>query len=322
MYSKSKLFDEKADRCTTFPIAEQGVWDFYKKMLKAHWTVEGIDTSKDYLDFIKLSAEEQYFVKMILGFFSFQDGIVTQNICERFIQELKMLEVKYAYQFQASMENIHAEMYSIMIDSLIPDRVEKNRIFNVVNTMPCMQKKAMWSCSWITSDSSFAKRLIAFAIVEGVFFSGAFCAIYWLKQRNILAGLTQSNEYIARDEGMHTDFAVYLYNTYFPSDERLDFEEVKQMMIEAVEIEDEFINVSLPCKLIGMNSDKMKEYIRFVADRLMRALGYDKVFYATNPFLFMENISLEVKTNFFENRNTSYQKSNISDLSFENSNDF
>jgi len=320
--SKSIIFDEKYNRATLLPIQDHNLWELHKKQESCFWTADGIDLSSDRDNFKKLPKNYQHFIKNILAFFAWSDGVVSENIMERFLKEVKMLEVKYFYQFQGMMENIHAEVYSRLIDNYIDDVDEKNILFQAGETMPCMIKKRKWATDWITSNASFAKRLIAFAIVEGIFFSGAFCAIYFFKEQNILHGLTQSNEYIARDEGLHTEYACYLYKNYFPDDEKLSQNEVNEMIDEAVDLEDEFINISLPCKLVGMNSNDMKEYIRFVADRLLRSLGYDKYYYAKNPFPFMEKISIEEKTNFFEKRNTNYKMATINNISFIPDDDF
>ena len=312
--------NEDQSRLVVYPIKHKTVWDMYKRQQSCFWTVEEIDFSKDYKDWLKLTDNEQHFIKYVLGFFAASDGIVNLNLLERFMKETTVLEVQICYTWQAAMENIHAECYSLMIDTYIKDTQEKTFLLEAVKNIPSISKKALWALKWIDDkEASFAQRLLAFACVEGIFFSGSFCAIYWLKQRNLMPGLCISNEFIARDEGMHCDFACMMYSNV---EDRLSFEKVKELFEEVVEIESEFITESIPCKLIGMNDDNMIQYIKFVADRLLVDLNYPKIYNTTNPFPFMENISLEGKTNFFEHRPTQYKKASISDSSFAISEDF
>lgn len=293
------------NRLAVFPIKHFEVWDAYKRQLAAFWTVEEIDFSKDYDDFVQLSENEKYFVKMVLAFFAASDTIVNINLGERFSREVQMREAIITYQFQMMMENIHSECYSLQIDSIIRDDDEKMNLFNALEHYPCVARKAEWAAKWIASDAPFHQRLLAFAIVEGIFFSGSFCAIFWLKKRNVMPGLTSSNELINRDEGAHCDFAVLLYTMLH---DRMTEGELHEMMREAVDVETEFICESIPCSMLGMNQALMSQYIRFVADRLLLQLGYNKIWGAANPFDFMESISMEGKTNFFESRPTQYQK--------------
>ena len=302
------LLNPENNRMTVYPIKNHKIWEAYKKQQAAFWTAEEIDFSKDYSDFMKLTDKEQYFIKMILAFFSSSDTIVNINLSERFLNDVKIREAIIAYQFQVMMENIHSETYSLQIDTIIKDVEEKNKLFNSISEFPCIAKKASWALKWIESTDSFAARLLAFAIVEGVFFSGAFCSIFWLKKRNIMPGLCASNELIARDEGTHTNFAILLYNMLA---NKLSEAFVHDMFKEAVMIETEFICTSLPCALLGMNSELMTIYIKFVADRLLLDLGYNKIFKVSNPFDFMESISIEGKTNFFESRPTQYQNASV-----------
>lgn len=297
---------------TLFPIQSKyiNVWNLYKKALASFWTVEEIDLTKDKTDWESLNSNEQYFIKNILAFFAGSDGIVNENIQNRFINEIDDQEVKCFYAFQESMENIHSETYSLLIDTYISDESEKTKLFNGIETIPCVKKKAQWAIKWIEdTHSNFTTRLVAFACVEGIFFSGSFCAIFWLKKRGLMPGLTFSNELISRDEGLHTDFAVELYHTL---GNRLDNEVFYEIVKNAVEIEKEFITESLPCNLIGMNSILMKQYIEFVADRLIVQFGYDKIYNVENPFDFMELISMRTKTNFFEKRVGEYGKAGVS----------
>jgi len=297
---------------TLFPIDNKyvNVWNLYKHHMSVFWTAEEIDLSKDKNDWNSLNENEQYFIKNVLAFFAGSDGIVNENIAERFINEIDSQEVKCFYGFQEAMENIHSETYSLLIDTYISSEEEKMRLFNGIETIPCVKKKASWAIKWINDEgSNFATRLLAFACVEGIFFSGSFCAIFWLKKRGLMPGLTFSNELISRDEGLHTDFAVELYKTeQFSLDEKIVHEIVK----EAVSIETEFITESLPCNLIGMNSILMTEYIKFVADRLLSQFGFNKIYNIENPFDFMELISMRTKTNFFEKRVGEYSKAGVS----------
>jgi ribonucleoside-diphosphate reductase beta chain len=305
-YLPEPLLDPTEQRFTLFPIRHTDIWKCYKKQQASVWTAEEIDLSKDRNDWEnKLNENERYFIKNVLAFFAGSDGIVNMNILDRFTTDVQVLEAQVAYSFQAYMENIHSETYSLLIDTYVTNPIEKDRLFNAIVTIPCVKKKADWALNWIKSDDLFSKRLIAFAIVEGIFFSGSFCAIYWLKSRKLMPGLTKSNEFIARDEGSHCDFACLLYSKIV---NRLDESVVKAIMKDAVDIEKEFINESLPCRLIGMNSDEMTTYIEFVANRLLNQLGYSKLYEnVKNPFDFMEKISLSGKANFFEERDSGYQ---------------
>lgn len=302
------LLNPENNRLTIYPIKNEAIWNSYKKQQAAFWTAEEIDFSKDYDHFLKLTANEQHFIKMILAFFSSSDTIVNINLGERFLNDVKIREAITAYTFQMMIENVHAETYSLQIDNIIRDPEEKDKLFNAVKEFHCIAEKASWAVKWIESDDSFAKRLVAFAIVEGIFFSGAFCSIFWLKKRNVMHGLCTSNELIARDEGMHCDFAVLLYSML---ENKLPESDIHVMFQDAVEIERKFICESLPCGLLGMNAVMMNQYIQFVADRLLVVLGYSKFFNVSNPFDFMESISIEGKTNFFEHRPTQYQKAAV-----------
>jgi ribonucleotide reductase beta subunit family protein with ferritin-like domain len=284
--------------------------------MAAFWTAEEIDFSKDFNDYQKLTDNEQHFIKMVLAFFAASDTIVNINLGTRFTNEVQIREAIITYNYQMMIENVHSEVYSLMIDNIIRDKEEKNRLLNALNEFPCINKKAMWAQKWIESNSSFAQRLVAFAIVEGVFFSGSFCSIFWLKKKNLMPGLCDSNELIARDEGMHTEFAILLYSMI---KNKLDQDTIHNMFKDAFEIEREFICESLPCSLLGMNIDLMVDYIKFVSDRLLIQLNYDKIWGTTNPFDFMESISMEGKTNFFESRPTQYQKSSVLNTSRETS---
>jgi len=314
------LLTENPNRYVLFPIQHSNIWAEYKKQVACFWTTEEIDLSKDLNDWNKLNEDEQFFIKNILAFFAGSDGIVLENLGKRFLSEIQIPEARCAYGFQLMIENIHSETYSLLIDTLIKDQVEKEHLFNAINTIDCVQKKAHWAIRWIDDvESNFATRLVAFACVEGIFFSGSFCAIYWLKKRGLMPGLTFSNELISRDEGLHTQFACLLYSML---DNKLSKEIVYEIIIDAVNIEKEFIIDSLPCRLIGMNSDMMSEYIEFVADRLLLQLGYNKIYNTENPFQFMELISLENKTNFFEKRVSEYSLGRVGNnntISFEDS---
>lgn len=311
------LNDKK--RTSMLPIEYPKIWKWYKKMQAANWTAEEVDFSNDYNDFITLKPEEQHFIKMVLCFFSASDIIVNINLAENFIREVQVLEAVVAYQFQAAIENVHSECYSLMIDNIIKDPIEKNKAFNAVSEYECIKNKAAWAVKWIQNNDnvSFGQRLIAFSIVEGIFFSGSFCAIFWFKKKGLMDGLCISNEFIARDEGMHTDGACLLYS-YIKN--RVPEKIVHEMFIEAVNIEVEFICESLPCSLIGMNSSLMTTYIKYIADRLLVQLNYSKIWNINEcPFDFMESISLEGKTNFFEKVPTQYQNANILNTGKENS---
>ena len=298
------LLNESKDRYTMFPIKDDGIWKLYKKSVAVFWTAEEINLAGDYEDFATLTPNEQHFIKMILAFFASSDGVVLENLGTRFLNEVQLSEARAFYSFQLFMETVHGETYSLLIDTYVKDKKEKATLFNAIETFPCVKKKADWAIKWIEDkDSSFETRLLAFACVEGIFFSGAFCSIFWLKKRGLMKGLGFSNELISRDEGLHTEFAVYLYNTY---GNRLPEKTVSNLIHEAVTIEKEFICDALPCRLIGMNSVLMGEYIEYVADRLLIQLGYRKYYNTNNPFQFMEQISMDAKTNFFEKRNSDY----------------
>ena len=298
------LLQEDNNRFVMFPVSDQTIWKMYKKQVDCFWRPEEIDTSKDMTHWEKLSVDEQYYIKMILAFFAASDGIVLENLGVRFMTEVQLPEARAFYGFQIAMENIHSETYSILIDSYIKNSEEKHQLFNAIANFPCIEKKAQWALKWINDKrASFATRLIAFACVEGIFFSGAFCSIYWLKKRGLMPGLTFSNELIARDEALHTEFAIYLYNKL---EKKIHKKKVVEIIQDAVIIEKEFITEALPCRLIGMNADLMNQYIEFVADRLAIQIGIDPIYNAINPFDFMEMISLEQKTNFFESRVSEY----------------
>ena len=312
-----------------FPIQKKydDVWRLYKYALSVFWTAEEIDLQKDKEDWKKLDNDEKFFIKNILAFFAGSDGIVNENISNRFLNDINNLdsmEVKCFYNFQEAMENIHSETYSLLIDTYIDNDLEKNHLFNAIYNIPCVEKKAKWCYKWMEDqNSTFITRLVAFACVEGIFFSGSFCAIFWLKKRGMMPGLTFSNELISRDEGLHTDFAVELYKLY---DIKLSNIEFNNIVLEAVKIEKEFITESLPCDLIGMNKKLMSEYIEFVADRLSVQFGYNKIFNTQNPFEFMELISMRNKTNFFEKRVGEYSKTGLNvdncDMEFDLNSNF
>jgi len=310
---KEVLLTENTNRFVMFPLSDQDIWKMYKKMMDCFWRAEEIDFSKDLKDWNSLKEKEQHFIKMVLAFFAASDGIVLENLGQRFLSEVQLPEARATYGFQLMMENIHSETYSLLIDTYIKDREEQTKLFRAIDNFPCIKKKADWAIKWIQDNrSSFATRLVAFACVEGIFFSGSFCSIYWLKKRGLMPGLTFSNELISRDEGMHTDFAVLLFNKLERKPKKA---KVFELIKEAVEIEKEFILEALPCKLIGMNSKLMSQYIEFVADRLSQQLGYGKIFNSSNPFDFMEMISLEGKTNFFEKRVGDYSLSSCENKS-------
>jgi len=301
------LLTENPNRYVMFPLTDHDIWQSYKKQMDCFWRAEEIDFSKDQKHWETLSDKEQYFIKMVLAFFAASDGIVLENLGQRFMADVQLPEARAAYGFQLMMENIHSEVYSLLIDTYIKEEREKNQLFQALDNFPCIKKKADWAIKWIEDKrSSFATRLIAFACVEGIFFSGSFCSIYWLKKRGLMPGLTFSNELIARDEGMHTDFAVLLFKKLQKKPKK---KKVQDIIKDAVTIEKEFICDALPCKLIGMNSKLMSQYIEFVADRLLTQLGYEKVWNSANPFDFMEMISLDGKTNFFEKRVGDYSLS-------------
>ena len=317
------LLKEDDNRFVMFPIKDNDVWNMYKKAEDCFWRVEEVDLSKDLKDWNALTKNEQHFISMVLAFFAASDGIVLENLGLRFMSEVQLAEAKAFYGFQIAMENIHSIMYSQLIETYIKNPSEKKKLFNALNHYDCIRKKGDWAMKWIKDkESSFAMRLVAFACVEGIFFSGAFCSIYWLKKRGLLPGLTFSNELISRDEALHTEFAILLYSKL---DNKLSSEIINSIVKEAVSIEKEFICESLPCNLIGMNQKLMSQYIEFVADRLLLQLGYDKIYNTQCPFDFMENISVEGKTNFFEKRVGEYAlatKCENKDEAFEFSDDF
>ena len=302
------ILKENKDRFVLFPIKHDDIWNFYKKAEASFWTSEEIDLSADLKDWANLNDGERHFISHVLAFFAASDGIVNENLAEHFVNEVQYTEAKFFYGFQIAMENIHSETYSLLIDTLVKDSKEKDKLFNAIETMDCVGKKANWALRWI-DEGSFQERLIAFAAVEGIFFSGSFCSIFWLKKRGLMPGLSFSNELISRDEGLHCDFACHLYNDHVTN--KLSQETVIEIIKDAVAIEKEFVTDALPVKLIGMNSDLMCQYIEFVADRLLSELGCPKLYNSTNPFDFMEMISLQGKTNFFEKRVGDYQKAGV-----------
>ncbi|CAM3880931.1 ribonucleoside-diphosphate reductase [Flavobacterium branchiophilum NBRC 15030 = ATCC 35035] len=309
------ILQENKNRFVIFPIKHHDIWNMYKSMEASFWTAEEIDLSQDLTDWnFKLNNEERYFIKHILAFFAASDGIVNENLAENFVNEVQYAEAKFFYGFQIMMENIHSETYSLLIDTYVKDEIEKDELFHALDVFPAIKKKADWALKWITSDS-FAERLIAFAAVEGIFFSGAFCAIYWLKKRGLMPGLTYSNELISRDEGVHCDFAVHLHNNHLVN--KVSKQRITEIITNALDIEREFITESLPVSLIGMNAALMTQYLEFVADRLLVELGCDRVYHTTNPFDFMDMISLQGKTNFFEKRVAEYQKAGVMNTDVE-----
>lgn len=317
-HEKSDILLQDDNRYVMFPIKSQNVWEMYKKQVECFWRCEEVDLSKDLKDWSNLTPNEKHFISHILAFFAASDGIVLENLAIRFMSDVKLSEARAFYGFQIAMENIHSEMYSLLIDTYIKKNDEKNNLFHAVDNFPCIKKKADWALKWAGDKrSSFATRLVAFACVEGIFFSGAFCSIYWLKKRGLMPGLTFSNELISRDEALHTEFAVLLYTML---DKKLKKERIYEIIKEAVSIEQEFITEALPCRLIGMNDKLMNEYIEFVADRLVVQLGYKKIYNTQNPFSFMEMISIEGKTNFFERRVGEYaladKKKDVSTFDF------
>ena len=298
--NKELLLSEEENRYVIFPIKQDAIWKMYKKAVSSFWTPEEIDLSKDMDDYVKLKDEEKHFINSVLAFFAASDGIVNENLVERFCNEVQVLEAKFFYGFQIAIENIHSETYSLLIDTYIKDIQEKSRLLNAIDTIPSVKKKADWALKWINDDtSSFGKRLIAFAAVEGIFFSGSFCSIFWLKKRGLMPGLCFSNELISRDEGLHTEFAVLMYSML---EDKPELTDIIDIIMEAVNIEKEFITESLPCSLIGMNRELMSQYIEYVADRLFLMLKIDPVYKTQNPFEWMELISIQGKTNFFEKR--------------------
>ncbi len=303
------ILTDNSDRFVLFPIKHNDIWEMYKQAEASFWTAEELDLTADLQDWAnKLNEDEKYFIKNILAFFAASDGIVNENLAVNFLKEVQYPEARCMYGFQVMIENIHSEAYSLLIDTYIKDVVEKDRLLRAIDTIECVQKKAEWALRWI-DKGSFAERLVAFAAVEGIFFSGSFCSIFWLKKRGLMPGLSFANELISRDEGLHCDFACLLYTQHLQ--EQLPKETVTKIILDAVSIEKEFVTDSLPVGLIGMNSKLMCEYIEFVADRLLVALGCSKEFNAVNPFDFMEMISLQGKTNFFEKRVGEYQKSGV-----------
>ena len=303
------ILQENKNRFVIFPIKHQDIWEFYKSMEASFWTAEEIDLSQDLNDWNnKLNNDERYFIKHILAFFAASDGIVNENLAENFVNEVQYAEAKFFYGFQIMMENIHSETYSLLIDTYVKDEAEKADLFNALEVFPAIKKKADWALQWIDSDS-FAERLIAFAAVEGIFFSGAFCSIYWLKKRGLMPGLTFSNELISRDEGVHCDFAVHLHNHHLVN--KVPKERIRTIIVDALTIEREFITESLPVSLIGMNAGLMTQYLEFVTDRLLVELGCEREYNTPNPFDFMDMISLQGKTNFFEKKVAEYQKAGV-----------
>jgi ribonucleoside-diphosphate reductase beta chain len=313
------ILQENPNRFVLFPIEHHDIWQMYKQQQACIWTAEEIDLAQDLNDWRnKLTDDERYFIKNVLAFFAASDGIVNENLAENFVSEVQYTEAKFFYGFQIMMENIHSETYSLLIDTYIQDPAEKDMLFHAIDTIPAVKKKAEWALKWVNSPH-FQERLVAFAAVEGIFFSGSFCSIFWLKKRGLMPGLSFSNELISRDEGMHTDFAVMLHNNHLAN--KVPESRIKEIIMSALEIEKEFITESLPIRLIGMNSDLMKQYLEFVADRLLMDLGCSRVYNSENPFDFMANISLQGKTNFFEKRVGEYQKSGVMNKS-EDSFDF
>jgi ribonucleotide reductase beta subunit family protein with ferritin-like domain len=303
------ILQENPSRFVLFPIKHKKLWDAYKIAEASFWTAEEIDFSKDTNDWESLTKNEKHFLKNIIAFFAGADGIVLENLVGNFCNEIQLPEARCFYGFQIAIENIHSEVYSLIIDKYVKDELEKATLFNAIEEIPCVKRKADWAMKWMSPDkASFAERVIAFAVVEGIFFSGSFCAIFWLKKRGLLPGLTFSNELISRDEGMHTDFAVLIYEMLI---NKLDPERIYSIVTQAVEIEKSFITESIPCALIGMNAELMKQYIEYVADRLLVQLGYAKYYISENPFEFMQLISMENKTNFFEKRVSEYSLANV-----------
>lgn len=299
---------EKNQRFCMFPITYKQLWEMYKKAEASFWTAEEVDLSQDMQQWESLSPSEKHFISHVLAFFASSDGIVLENLAARFLNDVQVPEARAFYGFQIAMENIHSEMYSLLLETYIKDSKEKHKLFQAIENIPCVAKKAKWALDWIKSSTSFAERLVAFACVEGIFFSGSFCAIFWLKKRGLMPGLTFSNELISRDEGLHCDFACLLYSLL---QKKLPREKVHHIICEAVEIEIEFVCEALPCALIGMNSTLMSQYIKFVADHLLTSLGYQRKYDVENPFDWMEFISLQGKANFFERRVGDYQKASV-----------
>ena len=310
------ILQENKDRFVMFPLKYHDIWEMYKTAEHSFWTAEEIDLSQDQTDWDeKLNDDERHFVKMVLAFFAASDGIVNENLAENFLKEVQYPEAKSFYGFQIAMENVHSETYSLLIDTYIKDEKEKNMLFHAIDNYPSIKEKADWALKWISSES-FAERLIAFAAVEGIFFSGSFCSIYWLKKRGLMPGLSFSNELISRDEGLHCKFATLIYNKYIQN--KLSQDRIKEIICSAVDIEKVFITESLPVSLIGMNKELMKQYIEFVADFWLMELGCPKVYGTQNPFDFMDMISLQGKTNFFEKKVGEYQKPSDRSIDFNN----
>lgn len=302
------ILKENKDRFVLFPIKHHDIWKFYKQAEASFWTAEEIDLSQDLRDWENLNDGERYFITHVLAFFAASDGIVNENLAEHFVGEVQYTEAKFFYGFQIAIENIHSETYSLLIETYVKDPKEKDKLFHAIETMDCVKKKAEWALRWI-DKGNFQERLIAFAAVEGIFFSGSFCSIFWLKKRGLMPGLSFSNELISRDEGLHCDFACHIYKNHVSN--KLSEETVIGLIKDAVDIEKEFVTDALPVNLIGMNADLMCQYIEFVADRLVNELIGQKIYGATNPFDFMEMISLRGKTNFFERRVGDYQKAGV-----------
>lgn len=302
------ILKEQNQRFCMFPIGYKELWEMYKKAEASFWTAEEVDLSQDMQQWEALSDSEQHFISHVLAFFAASDGIVLENLASRFLNDVQIPEARAFYGFQIAMENIHSEMYSLLLETYIKDSREKHRLFNAIENIPCVADKAKWALDWIQSSMVFAERLVAFACIEGIFFSGSFCAIFWLKKRGLMPGLTFSNELISRDEGLHCDFACLLYSLL---QRQLHWQKVYDIVGEAVEIETKFVCEALPCALIGMNATLMSDYIKFVADRLLVALGYQKKYNVENPFDWMEFISLQGKANFFERRVGDYQKASV-----------
>ena len=298
---------ETTDRYTLFPIKYPDIYSMYKKQVDSFWRPEEVELSRDLNDWTKLSSDEKHFISMTLAFFAASDGIVMENLNNNFGNEVQIAEARSFYAFQAAMEAIHSEMYSILIDTYIQDTEKRNKLFKSLEYFPCIAKKASWAQKWMSGEQSFAQRLVAFACVEGIFFSSSFASIYWIKKRGLMPGLTLSNEFISRDEALHTEFAILLYSKL---NQKLDKTMIYEIIQNATEIEKEFITDALPCRLIGMNAKLMTQYIEFVADRLSLQLGYDKIYHSNNPFDFMELISVETKVNFFERTNSEYSLTN------------
>jgi len=312
------ILKSNPDRFVMFPIKHPDIWDFYKKAEASFWTAEEIDLADDIVHYNSLKDGEKHFINNVLAFFAASDGIVNENLAENFIREVQYPEAKSFYGFQIMMENIHSETYSLLIDTYVKDPQEQSKYFKAIETIPCVKEKADWALRWISSPK-FAERLVAFAAVEGIFFSGSFCSIFWLKKRGLMPGLSFSNELISRDEGLHCDFAVHLHNNHIV--EKVPPKRITEILTSALEIEKDFITNSLPVDLIGMNSSLMKQYLEFVTDRLLADLNCEKVYKSSNPFDFMQNIALQNKTNFFEKRVAEYSKSGVGEkkeeLSFD-----